>query len=150
MAIRVLRRPFATRSTVAASARLRKDGAEVITPNEASAMPPDLMKYLRFMIVTSKHFCSWSLVFGLWSLIRSPKTKDQNPFIVAEIPAIPKSSRQPSLPGCRWWPHSRSQAAVVDHLRPLREQECLFETRFRTGLPEPQPTQFAQAALKAT
>src|SRR5258707_15494163 len=38
-------------SRFAANARLRNVGAEVITPNEASAMPPDLMKNLLFIIV---------------------------------------------------------------------------------------------------
>jgi hypothetical protein len=36
---------------VSANARLRKVGVAVIRPNEASAMPPDLTKYLLFMLV---------------------------------------------------------------------------------------------------
>jgi hypothetical protein len=47
---------------VSASARLRKVGVEVIRPNEASAMPPDLMKYLLFIIVNLTNLL---LIFGL-------------------------------------------------------------------------------------
>ena len=38
-----------TLSIVSARARLRNVGVEVIRPNEASAMPPDLTKYLLFI-----------------------------------------------------------------------------------------------------
>jgi len=52
----------------------------VITPNEASAMPPDLMKYLLFMIFALK-----ALVFGLGSLVFGfgSKAKDQSPKTVS-------------------------------------------------------------------
>jgi hypothetical protein len=38
-------------SIVPARARRRKVGVEVIKPNDASATPPDLMKYLLFISV---------------------------------------------------------------------------------------------------
>src|ERR1041384_6047023 len=47
----VLRRPLAL-SRFAASARFKKLGAAVTTPNEAKAMLPDLIKYRRFIILT--------------------------------------------------------------------------------------------------
>src|ERR1043166_4986273 len=47
MAIRVLRRAVVLRDS--ASVRFKNDGAEAITPNDARAIPPDLMKYLLFI-----------------------------------------------------------------------------------------------------
>src|SRR5215510_8400433 len=82
-----------------ASARRRKVGAEVITPSEASAMPPDLMKYLLFMIVflekNSRSFCA--LIFVLCSSfslslrcssfldsnVKVPGTKHQVPVLLS-------------------------------------------------------------------
>jgi hypothetical protein len=39
---------------VSANARFRNEGAAAIIPNEAKAIPPDLIKYLLFMLVTSQ------------------------------------------------------------------------------------------------
>src|SRR2546430_9120026 len=74
-----MRRPPVTLSTFSANARLRKLGAEVITPNEASAMPPDLMKYRLFMIYSSlSYFDRCTLVFVHYSKRLGSFTRDQS------------------------------------------------------------------------
>src|SRR5712692_8626737 len=101
MAISVFRRPPVTLSRFAASARFRNVGAEVITPNEASAMPPDLMKYLRFIVM---------FVYLLFTCHLSLVT-------VFETPATQESSRQSSPPDCRSSLDSHWRAAVAGHPR---------------------------------
>src|SRR5947207_3949293 len=67
-------------SRFAASARLRNFGAVVMTPNEASAMPPDLMKYLLFIIVYLE-LCSLHSALCLSSLplkFRRPENQPGN------------------------------------------------------------------------
>jgi hypothetical protein len=63
--------PFFSR--LSANARFRKDGAVVITPNDARAMPPDLMKNLLFIACYPQK----RQVLGLWSW--EQRTKDQRP-----------------------------------------------------------------------
>src|SRR5215510_12215396 len=65
MAINVLRRPPLALSKLSANARCKNEGADVITPNEARAMLPDLMKYLLFIILTVSVL--WTLCFVLGS-----------------------------------------------------------------------------------
>src|SRR5713226_5801307 len=117
MAINVLRRPPVTLSRFAANARLRNVGAEVITPNEASAMPPDLMKYLLFIIVYL--FLNPCLDTGLVPLVPQ-KPGGQVRLLnnlrhptVFETPANQESNRQSSPRGCRSRLDSRWQAAVA-------------------------------------
>src|SRR5437762_5924033 len=66
----VLRRPPVTLSMVSARVRRKNVGVEAIRPNEASAMPPDLMKYLLFMTIVLKSVFARScpLIFVLCTL----------------------------------------------------------------------------------
>src|SRR5689334_25260238 len=124
MAISVLRLPLLSR--LSASARFRKDGAVVITPNDARAMLPDLIKNLLFMILTSNDLVRfWTLVFVLCSLPSLSKapgslqhepqllsTKQQVRLTASEILATPESIQQSLRPDSKSLPDYYSPLAL--------------------------------------
>src|SRR6185369_12598359 len=115
MAINVFRRPPVAWSMPSASALCRNEGADVITPKDASAMPLDLMKYLLFIIVhgLSLQFPNYLRSSGQ----ETTKSKVPSPkyiLTVVETPVNRRSVRQASPLDCQSSRDSSAPTAVAD------------------------------------